>query len=438
MVNTCRRSRALIVGAAVLLLLGFFGQGRVLGSTTAVDLIAWTAESYPAVSGFGPGVWTVAPDGLSVFQSVNGQPTLFHSDFNAFNTMVEGKIRVETTGDDDFIGFALGFEPGDSSNPLADYLLIDWKQGNQGFDFGSPSCTPRSTAPRGLAVSRVSGVPTADEFWGHTNFDSPACSDLSNGLTELARGTNLGSTGWTDFREYAFRFEFNSTSLKVFVDDILEIDIAGSFSDGRLAFYNFSQSHVRYSGFEVAPLVDDVPPRCEVIGVNIAHAAPPTNLLVEVEDAGSGLDAINGLVVSNATVNIPAFSVGTNAVIQVVADKIDESKRSRVEIQAIDVAGNSSTCDPVLATLTRDSRTLPLTGIPSKERYLTISPNGPVRSLVMANVNGRWFQVRSADQRSVTIDLGSAMTRGSDNTVTLWASNDTTILLADAVPKTTL
>ena len=63
---------------------------------------------------------------------------------------------------------------------------------------------------------------------------------------------------------------------------------------------------------------DTTPPRCEVIGVNVAHAAPPTNLLVEVEDAGSGLDAINGLVVSNATVNIPAFSVGTNAVIQVV------------------------------------------------------------------------------------------------------------------------
>ena len=27
------------------------------------------------------------------------------------------------------------------------------------------------------------------------------------------------------------------------------------------------------------------------------------------------------------------------------------------------------------------------------------------------------------------------MTDGSENTVTLWASNDTTILLADAVPK---
>ncbi len=182
------------------------------------------------------------------------------------------------------------------------------------------------------------------------------------------------------------------------------------------------------------PEGDTTSPRCEVIGVNIAHAPPPTNLLVEVQDTGSGLDAINGLIAKNAVVNIPAFSVGTNGVIQVVADKIDESKRSRVEIQAIDVAGNSSTCDPVLATLTRDSRTLPLTGIASTERYLTISPNGPSGSTVMVNVNGTWFQF-GVDQQSVTIDLGSAMAVGSDNTVTLWASSDTTILLSDVVPK---
>ena len=198
--------------------------------------------------------------------------------------------------------------------------------------------------------------------------------------------------------------------------------------------------HVTFSTagiVEIPPIpTDTTPPRCEVIGVNIAHAAPPTNLLVEVEDTGSGLDAINVLVASNATVNIPAFGVGTNAVVQVVADKINESKRARVEIQAIDVEGNSSTCDPVLATLTRDSRTLPLTGIAPKERYLTVSPNGdgPASSMVMANVNGTWFQF-GVDQQSVTIDLGSAMTNGSDNTVTLWASSDTTILLADAVPK---
>jgi hypothetical protein len=215
-----------------------------------VDLNSWTAESYPAVAGFGAGVWSVSTDGYSVLQSVNGQPTLFYSNFDVFNTEVEGAITVVTTGDDDYIGFALGFQPGDASNSDADYLLIDWKQGNQGFDFGAPSCTPWSYAPRGLAVSRVSGVPTADEFWGHTNFDY-YCSDLNSGLLQLQRGATLGSTGWVDNAQYDFKFEYSATALKVYVDGSLEIDITGVFPNGRIAFYNFSQAQVQYNSYMV-------------------------------------------------------------------------------------------------------------------------------------------------------------------------------------------
>ena len=145
--------------------------GDVVGP---VDLTVWTPESYAAVAGFRAGVWTVAPNGLSVFQSANGQPTLFCSDFDAINTEIEGKIRVTGGRDDDHIGFALGFQPGDTSNPMADYLLVDWKRRQQTFNFGPPSNTPGSTAFRGLAASRVFGIPTADEFWGHVNFNHPS------------------------------------------------------------------------------------------------------------------------------------------------------------------------------------------------------------------------------------------------------------------------
>lgn len=213
-----------------------------------VNLNTWTAESYPAVAGFGAGVWTPAPDGSSVHQSVNGQPTLYVSDFNAFGTDVRGKIRVNSNNDDDYIGFAIGYKNGDTSNASADYLLIDWKQANQFFDFGPPSSTPGSTANRGLAVSRVSGIPTADEFWGHVNFNAD-----SNGLQELQRGSTLGSTGWAEFTTYEFRFVFQANSLQVYVDNQLELSINGSFSDGRVAFYNFSQADVTYSAFTVDP-----------------------------------------------------------------------------------------------------------------------------------------------------------------------------------------
>jgi hypothetical protein len=221
-----------------------------------VDLTAWIAQSYQAVAGFPAGVWTVAGGGLSVFQSQNGQPTMFYSDFSAFGTQVQGKIMV-TGADDDFVGFALGYQPGDPTNASADYLLIDWKRGTQYYNFSTPSCGLGSTAPAGLAVSRVTGVPIADEFWGHSDQDV-SCSPSGDGLQELARATNLGSTGWQHGTEYVFGFEFNSTSLKVYVDDVLEIDITGTFGNGRLAFYNFSQAGVTYSGFEVTPLIIDV------------------------------------------------------------------------------------------------------------------------------------------------------------------------------------
>lgn len=215
-----------------------------------VVLNPWTAESYPAVAGFGAGVWTTAADGSSVIQSVNGQPTMFYSDFNAVNSDITGTIRVSGS-DDDYIGFALGFMPGDTSNATADYLLVDWKRGTQPYNFGTPSnITPGTTAPAGLAVSRVTGLPTADEFWGHTNF---ATENPAGGLEELARGNTLGSTGWAQNTDYNFRFVYQTNRLQVFVNDGLEMDISGSFSDGRLAFYNFSQAGVTYSAFNTEP-----------------------------------------------------------------------------------------------------------------------------------------------------------------------------------------
>ena len=241
------RGLAIVAGTCALLASG--------AHAAAVDLSLWNDESYPAVSGFGAGVWTVSGDGLSVYQSVNGQPTLFVSDFDVAGLAIEGMVSVDTTADNDLIGFALGFTPGDADpgSSTADYLLVDWKQGDQYYNFGSPSCTGGSTSLEGLAVSQVTGVPTADEFWGH--FDEDAiCSPAGEGLEELQRATNLGATGWADNTSYMFRFEFTTTSLKVFVDGVEELNIAGAFSDGSLAFYNFSQTNVTYKAFVTEPL----------------------------------------------------------------------------------------------------------------------------------------------------------------------------------------
>jgi len=241
------------------------------GTTLAapVDLSRWTAESYPAIVGFGAGVWTVSPGGDAVIQSVNGQPTLFYSDFNAQGLDVQGGLTVVSGADNDYVGFALGFRPGDTANSAANFLLVDWKQQTQAHDFGSPSATPGSTASAGLAVSRVTGVPTADEFWGHTNF----ASHPAGGVTELARGLTLGNTGWEEGVEYDFRFLTDADTLQVYVNGALELEVSGSFSDGRFAFYNFSQSGAAYRDFTTTPITDGV------VAVIPAPAALPAALL---------------------------------------------------------------------------------------------------------------------------------------------------------------
>lgn len=217
--------------------------------SASTDLSLWTAESYVAVNGFGAGVWNVSEDGTSVTQTVNGQPTFFYSPSEAFGTSTTGTLRVSSSGgDDDFIGFVLGFQPGDSTNPNADYLLIDWKRGTQSYNFGAPSLSSGGSALRGLAVSRVFGIPDADEFWQHANLDG---TPDSSGLEELARGITLGNSGWAFNTDYEFIFDFGPENLQVWVDGVMQFDLTGNFNNGRFGFYNFSQAAVTYSTFLV-------------------------------------------------------------------------------------------------------------------------------------------------------------------------------------------
>jgi hypothetical protein len=220
----------------------------VLPAQTPIDLTSWTAESYQAVSGFPNGAWVVAGGGASVTQSANGQPTIFHGAFGLHNLRVEGRITVTGT-DDDYIGFVLGYGAGDTTNPAADYLLLDWKRATQAFNFGAPSCTPGSTADIGLALSRVEGIPTADEFWGHVNLDTPPCSTTNDRVTELQRGATLGSTGWVRNQTYTFRIDYSPNRVVVHVDGVPQIDVSGVFANGSIGFYNFSQGGVVYDAF---------------------------------------------------------------------------------------------------------------------------------------------------------------------------------------------
>ena len=208
-----------------------------------VSLDTWNDESYR----FGveaPGSWRLSPDATSAEQLNRNDASVFYSDFSLHDDVVIAELSSVDNSDDDYMGFVLGFDPGETQDPNAEYLLIDWKKVTQSGQIGGETFT----ADAGLAVSRVVGVPSIAELFGHQ--DLPATAGA--GVFELARAA-LGGVGWDVGSRYVFTFEVSPTSLRVWVEDLtrgfeprLELDLGGDFSaiSGRFGCFSNSQPRV--------------------------------------------------------------------------------------------------------------------------------------------------------------------------------------------------
>jgi len=236
---------------------------RILGSIFAVILTGTVQAGLVDLSSWeidGSGNWVLpgAPND-SVLQTLNSSPTMFFNDMNSQGTALSGSIKVEERGgDDDFVGFVLGYDDGDlfGLNPTTSYILIDWKQGTQGgWDAG-------------MSISRVtgsinaSGVDTNADAWDHVG-----------NVDFIQRAATLGMVGWSDDTEYLFDISFTSTNITVEVDGVEQFNLDGSFEDGSFGFYNFSQPRVRYAGIEE----DIIPQQCGITGQLPCPIPEPTS-----------------------------------------------------------------------------------------------------------------------------------------------------------------
>ncbi|MDJ0845577.1 hypothetical protein [Crocosphaera sp.] len=189
-----------------------------------LDLHNWTAESYDRAQidalkyNAHEAEWVVSNDGKSVSQQTDCQPTFFYSDFSSFHNTISVKLKVQSDVDDDHIGFALNFKPGDTTNPNADFLVLHWS---------------KSTSQ--MKLCRVSGIPNYIDFIK---------------LPEVATAKTLASTGWNSDQTYEFKFACSQSKLKIWVDGNLEFDLDGQFEDGRFACYSCSQAAVLFSDVE--------------------------------------------------------------------------------------------------------------------------------------------------------------------------------------------
>ncbi|WP_425396042.1 PEP-CTERM sorting domain-containing protein [Aeoliella sp.] len=253
------------VAAVCLFLLLVVGQ-RV-GNAVPVDFTAFNSDSFPLVSGGPPAIWETTSTTARV--PGNASPSVLYGPSSALNKRYIGRITPGT--DDDMVGLVFGYQPGDADyfgSLTGDYLLIDWKGIDQNFDFTDDPAdedgdiafhqfTVGGTAPVGLGLSRVEGVPTADELWLHTNYppgnpyggfpdDNP-----DGGVVELARGATLGSTAYPrNNTSFLIDVTYTPTNITVLVDGVEQFNENGSFPDGRFGLYTLQQSLPTFSNFE--------------------------------------------------------------------------------------------------------------------------------------------------------------------------------------------
>ncbi|HYG09275.1 MAG TPA: putative Ig domain-containing protein, partial [Pyrinomonadaceae bacterium] len=196
------------------------------GVSLPVSLAPWTVQQF----GSGGAVWEQNATGDSVIQLHNSDPAMLLSDFNLSNGEMEGTWRVDTSSDDDLMGFVFGYQNS------GQFYLFDWKQSDQPDGLGF--------AERGMSL-KVFNAPTPPDgadFW----------PTAGNGAR--VRTLYHNTIPWNDHTEYGFTLQFRPGQIKIVVKqgDTVLADFTvndTTYADGRFGFYNYSQERVRYSGF---------------------------------------------------------------------------------------------------------------------------------------------------------------------------------------------
>jgi hypothetical protein len=117
--------------------------------------------------------WTVVSNNTGIQTTNTQKPTIALFGQNAQLGTYITEMAVQTTNDDDVIGFALGFDPGDQNSATADWIVIDWKQLTQ------------QGVPPGLRVGHVLGAPNGGDSIDHDIVQrrNPATAGPAGSLT---------------------------------------------------------------------------------------------------------------------------------------------------------------------------------------------------------------------------------------------------------------
>jgi hypothetical protein len=167
---------------------------------------------------------------------------------------------------------------------------------------------------------------------------------------------------------------------------------------------------------------DTTPPICRFYLAATNRAGQATLVNADVQDTGSGLASILVLSASNATVQMPSFAVGTTRRVTVQTTIVNLSQPNEVWLEIKDLAGIVTRCDPIVMTL----HGLATAGVsarsflvPQRESKLQVVNGNRGLTRIDVVVNGRTFRLSGLRPgQRLSVDLASAMHRGSSNRVT--------------------
>jgi len=214
-------------------------EGWVCDRPVTIDGIV--PESYPGSNAN----WVITNNGRTGRQTVNTPEATFGlMNAPAFAATYTFRAGVMTTSDDDFFGFALGFEAGETGyGANTNYLVLSWKQLDQ-----APG------GKRGLALLHVfGGAPTGSHgnnpLWRYGY--QPEFP-----VSVLRWATTRENIGWGNNTLYDWTIRYRPDSLVVTVDGVEEFNVLASdwpdlfpngFPDGQVVFYGLSQQDVEYT-----------------------------------------------------------------------------------------------------------------------------------------------------------------------------------------------
>ncbi len=198
---------------------------------TNVNLNTWSKRGPSSA-----GNWAVSSGGTSVSQSINGAPTFFVNPQDLINVEITGRFGVSAgAGDDDFIGFVVGYKEPSGTGSNYDFILFDWKKN---INQNSPART---------MLYDVNGNSTNTNFWAHTATAPGVFNLLQNSSTY---------PGWVHGVTYNFTCLYTSSRIVVKIENDTVADVSGCFEPGKFGFYNLSQGSVNYSNFSYRSVSD--------------------------------------------------------------------------------------------------------------------------------------------------------------------------------------